>query len=259
MPGDKDEDHFKKSREHLEKGTAELFKQGIEKGRKKRDDVRKYKNYYQDNRSELIEDITTGFLGTREPAKVGIIVLLPLVVTVYIIDWILDKLNAIPGNEALNLTQYYLANQFIKLGFVLVVSAIVVTGVGRFVRTRLGFKTEKLLDSLMDRIPFLGQFYNITKVTADTVLSGAEEFKQPVKINFQGMRLTGFKTGNSSNDGRDIIFVPTAPNITSGFVVEPAPDKVEETDETVEEALTRVLSAGFGDSSNSGKTKRKDP
>lgn len=258
MSQDDEENHFRKSKEHLERGAAELFRQSIEKGKEKGADVRNYKDYYQRNRSELIEDITTGFLGSKEPAKVGIIVLLPLLVVTYVVDWVLDKLNSIPGNEALNLTPYYLANQFIKLGFILVVSAIVVTGVGRFVRTRSGFQVEKALDYIMERIPFLGAIYNITKVTADTVFSGAEEFKQPVKVKFQGIRVTGFKTGNKSSDGRDIIFVPTAPNITSGFVIEPDPEKIEETDETVEEALTRVLSAGFGDSSSGGKPKRQE-
>ena len=43
------------------------------------------------------------------------------------------------------------------------------------------------------------------------------------------------------------MFLPTAPNITTGFVIEVDPDDITETDERVEEALTRVLSAGFGD------------
>jgi uncharacterized membrane protein len=66
------------------------------------------------------------------------------------------------------------------------------------------------------------------------------------------MRMTGFKTGKRTDDGRDILFLPTAPNITTGFVVEVDPDSYTEVDETVEEALTRVLSAGFGDTKESG-------
>ena len=59
--------------------------------------------------------------------------------------------------------------------------------------------------------------------------------------------MTAFKTGKRTEDGRDVLFLPTAPNITTGFVVEVDPDAYEETDERVEDALTRVLSAGFGE------------
>ena len=59
--------------------------------------------------------------------------------------------------------------------------------------------------------------------------------------------MTAFNTGKTTEDGRAVLFLPTAPNITTGFVIEVDPDAYETTDETVEDALTRVLSAGFGD------------
>jgi uncharacterized membrane protein len=59
--------------------------------------------------------------------------------------------------------------------------------------------------------------------------------------------MTAFKTGRRTEDGRVVLFMPTAPNITTGFVIEVDPADVTETDETVEEALTRILSAGFAE------------
>jgi uncharacterized membrane protein len=41
--------------------------------------------------------------------------------------------------------------------------------------------------------------------------------------------------------------MPTAPNITTGFVMEVESEDITETDERVEEALTRILSAGFAE------------
>jgi uncharacterized membrane protein len=61
------------------------------------------------------------------------------------------------------------------------------------------------------------------------------------------MRMTAFKTGKRTADGREVLFMPTAPNITTGFVLEVEPERIEPTDERVEEALTRVLSAGFAE------------
>ena len=50
--------------------------------------------------------------------------------------------------------------------------------------------------------------------------------------------------------GKIVLFPPTAPNITTGYVMEVDPERIEETGERVEEALTRVLSAGFAESAH---------
>jgi uncharacterized membrane protein len=86
-------------------------------------------------------------------------------------------------------------------------------------------------------------------MAAETALSGTEELQAPVKLEtWNGLRMTAFKTGKTTDDGRDVLFLPTSPNITTGFVIEVHPDEYELTDERVEDALTRVLSAGFGES-----------
>jgi len=77
---------------------------------------------------------------------------------------------------------------------------------------------------------------------------GSGEFQKPVKLEtWDGLRMTAFKTGKKTSDGRELVFIPTSPNITTGFVVEVEPEKLEETGESSEDALTRVLSAGFGE------------
>ena len=67
---------------------------------------------------------------------------------------------------------------------------------------------------------------------------------------WNGMRLTAFTTGKRTADGRLLIFLPTAPNVTSGLLLEIEPEKVIETEEHVEDALSRILSAGFGEASS---------
>jgi uncharacterized membrane protein len=59
--------------------------------------------------------------------------------------------------------------------------------------------------------------------------------------------MTAFKTGKRTKDGREVLFMPTAPNITTGFVMEVESEDITETNERVEEALTRILSAGFAE------------
>ncbi|MEF8863805.1 MAG: DUF502 domain-containing protein, partial [Haloarculaceae archaeon] len=97
--------------------------------------------------------------------------------------------------------------------------------------------------------PGLRVVYNASKMAVETAVTGTEELQAPVKLEtWDGLRMTAFKTGKQTDDGRDVLFLPTAPNITTGFVIEVEPDQYTVTDESVEDALTRVLSAGFGES-----------
>jgi hypothetical protein len=48
----------------------------------------------------------------------------------------------------------------------------------------------------------------------------------------------------------ELLFMPTAPNITTGFVIEVDPERYEEMNSSVEDAMTRLLSAGFGETND---------
>jgi uncharacterized membrane protein len=130
---------------------------------------------------------------------------------------------------------------------------VLVLAVGYLMRTTAGGLFEGVIDDVANRVPGLRVIYNASKMAAETALGGTDSLQTPVKITtWDGMRMTAFKTGKTTDDGRLVLFLPTAPNITTGFVVELEPEDVTETDETVEEALTRILSAGFGDSETMG-------
>lgn len=238
-------DHLKESRKHLEKGTQKFLAQGERK-----------LDYYRSNRSELIQGFSKKLGDPKEPAVSGTIVLIPIVIVLLFIGWLFNHIAAIPGNQYFNISNIFnltgalrfYVDQTFKLTVLLLLSGVIVTGVGRFVRTDIGFKIERVLDRGFERIPIIGTLYSITKVTTETVLGGADDLKKPVKIEVHGMRVTAFQTGNRSPEGKEILFVPTSPNITTGFVVEVEPEEIIETDENSEQALTRVLSAGFGDS-----------
>lgn len=217
------------------------------------EDRREKIEYYNRNRSKIVSDFVEAIGDPREPAITGTILLAPIAVTVFVGAWLLDKINQLPGAQALNITQNWFLNQSFKLGVILFVFAIAVTGTGHLARTNIGFKLEKALDWVFEKLPLLGTVYSVTKVTTDTVLNGTDEFRKPVKLTFDGIKITAFKTGNLSVDGREIVFMPTSPNITTGLVLEVKDEKIEEVDENVDEALTRVLSAGFGDSGNLGR------
>jgi uncharacterized membrane protein len=174
----------------------------------------------------------------------GLVVLVPVLVTSYIVAWLYTQLARIP---------IPVESPPLRVALTLTVFVLLVFAIGYLMRTALGAVAESALDDVMNRLPGLRVVYNASKMAVDTAIGGTDELQTPVKLEtWEGLRMTAFKTGKTTDDGRDVLFLPTSPNITTGFVVEVAPENYTETDESVEDALTRVLSAGFGDSDDIG-------
>jgi uncharacterized membrane protein len=176
----------------------------------------------------------------------GLIVILPILVTAYIVAWLYMQIAGIPFLEQVE-------PDALRVLTVLVVFSMLVLSVGYMMRTAVGSLVEGAIDGLMNRLPGLRVVYNASKMAAETALSDTTDLQAPVKLEtWEGMRMTAFKTGKTADDGRELLFLPTAPNITTGFVIEVDPSEFEETDESVEDALTRILSAGFGETNEAG-------
>jgi len=179
----------------------------------------------------------------------GLIVLVPLLVTAYVVAFIYQSIANLPFLES---TLGGLP-VVVRVLLTLVLFGLLVLAVGYLMRTTVGDILEEILDGAMNRLPGLRVVYNASKMAVETAVSGPDELQTPVKIEtWNGMRMTAFKTGKTTDDGRDVLFLPTAPNITTGYVVEVEPDAYTEIDETVEDSLTRILSAGFGENEDRG-------
>ena len=194
----------------------------------------------------------------------GLIVVLPVLVLLLVLRWLIGHLLGLPLNVPPDRIPPGLvpapitleaAAMALELGLTLGLFLTVTLAAGYLMRTQMGRIAEGLFDDIVNRLPGVRVLYNASKLAVETAVSGASDLQQPVKLEpWNGMRMTAFKTGQRTSDGRDVLFLPTAPNITTGFVVEVEPEEYEETDESVEQALTRVLSAGFGESEASDAT-----
>ncbi len=193
----------------------------------------------------------------------GLIVLGPILITLYVIYWlyglaagvtpglILDDAALrplIPGESGqAQQTREQLA-QFLRVIVAITVFIILTFSVGYLMRTTVGGLVERLVDDVANRVPVVRVVYNASKMAAETAFGEQESLQKPVKLEvWDGLRMTAFKTGKTTDDGREVLFLPTSPNITTGFVIEVESHEITELDEDVEDALTRVLSAGFGD------------
>ncbi|MFB6221994.1 MAG: DUF502 domain-containing protein [Halolamina sp.] len=182
----------------------------------------------------------------------GLVVVLPVLVLALVLRWVIGKLLGLPiAVNAPWLTSFQA--QIAEVLVTLVLFGVITMAAGYLMRTTAGRVAEGLFDDVVNRVPGLRVVYNASKLAVETAVSGTGDLKKPVKLEpWNGMRMTAFKTGKSTDDGRDVLFMPTAPNITTGFVMEVKPSEYTETDEQVEEALTRILSAGFGESTDEG-------
>ncbi|PSP73563.1 hypothetical protein BRC86_09005 [Halobacteriales archaeon QS_3_64_16] len=177
----------------------------------------------------------------KRDAASGLVVLTPIIVTLYVIAFVFGFIANLPLIENV-------PNPVLRVPTALAVFALLVFSIGYLMRTAIGGLIEEQLDRIMNQLPGLRVVYNASKMAVETAVTGTADLQKPVRLEvWDGLRMTAFKTGQKTDDGRELLFLPTAPNITTGFVIEVEPDRYEEVDERVEDALTRVLSGGFGE------------
>lgn len=170
----------------------------------------------------------------------GLVTVTPLLLFAAAAWWIYSLLSSLP-------LVAFIEPPLLRASLALVIFLLIVFLLGNLMRTAVGRVIDRVIDDLMNRFPIIRVIYNAVKTTLETILSRSRAVLTPVKIEvWDGCRLVAFKTGHQTSDGRDLIFIPGAPDITSGFVADVDPDQLIETDETVMDLLVRLLSCGFG-------------
>ncbi|GIX21318.1 MAG: hypothetical protein KatS3mg121_0101 [Gammaproteobacteria bacterium] len=186
---------------------------------------------------KLREFIATAVLG-------GLLVILPLVVLVQLAGWLyrvfLD--SAAPLVKWLQ-TQAALPPWAAELATL----ALVVTGcfvLGLLVRTPLGAWFYGAFDRrVLGRIPG----YKLVRDVIHHFGAGRKTlFQEVVLVELgNGVAMTGFVV-DEYGDGRVSVFVPTAPNPTSGLVLHTERARLRRAPVSVEEALKTILACGAG-------------
>ena len=193
----------------------------------------------------------------------GLVVLLPLGILLFVLNYLYERVIALPLISSLDFIGLGVPESLVPLARIIVALVLIMTlilAVGYLMRTTAGRLFESALDGAINRMPGLRVVYNATKLAVETALSGTDDLQEPVRLEtWPGVRMTAFKTGKKTQDGRIVLFLPTAPNITTGYVIEVEADRIEETNEKVEEALTRVLSAGFAESAHQIPVEEENP
>lgn len=169
-----------------------------------------------------------------------------------IIDIVLAALNFMRGPWGVREPWVF---QFQGAGFVrFALPVLILLAVGAVVKNAPGRRAFQWIEGRMSLLPVVGFIYRAIKQFVDAVrdLGGSERrFKGVAFVEYPspGCRLLGFVTGSyrEPQTGRKVtaVFLPTAPNPLTGFVVIVDEDKVMASDMTMEEATKMIISAGI--------------
>lgn len=182
--------------------------------------------------------LRTTFLG-------GFLVVLPVIVSIFVLDWLFEFLTDKISPVTNLLIQTTRLNELIASILAVIVILLIFFVVGLIVQTRIGkFFIQLIEEKLLKRIPF----YRIIK---DTIvqLFGSEKliFKYAalVKPFPNDTMIIGFVTDESPN-GYVTVFIPSAPAPTGGYIYLIRKEFVIKIDSPVEQVMKTVLSLGSG-------------
>lgn len=183
----------------------------------------------------------------------GLLVFLPLAITLWFIGWVIDLLDSVLAvlPAALH-PNTYLPFAIPKLGAVVTLLLILFLGV----LTR-GVATRRFLaawDNIFVQIPVFRGVYTAVQKLVQTFLGQSNAQRQVVMVEYprNGVFTIGFAMGRAWSHLEDKknaqlvnVFVPTTPNPTSGFYLLVPINEVTPLNLTMEEALKLITSSGL--------------
>lgn len=183
----------------------------------------------------------------------GILIWAPLAITA----WVINVLIGFMDQTILLLPEAYRPEKLFGfnipgLGAVLAVGVVLLTGA--LVANILGRSLVNFGERVLDRIPLVRSIYSAVKQVIETFFShDSRSFRKVILVEYprRDCWSLAFLSGDPVGEVQDktekhliTVFVPTAPNPTSGFVIMVPQDDVIELDMTVEEGFRMVISLG---------------
>ncbi|SJZ96223.1 DUF502 domain-containing protein [Selenihalanaerobacter shriftii] len=178
----------------------------------------------------------------------GIIILLPLIVTIYIVTNIFSAVDGVLRP----VVELIIGRSIYGLGFMLTLGVIL--GVGAIGTNVLGKRLIDYGEKILTKIPLVRNIYlTVQQLINALFLKNKTAFRKVVMIEYprKGIYQVGFLTSQGmgeiqSNTDEEVIniFIPTTPNPTSGMLILVPKEDVTYLDMTVEEGLKLIISGG---------------
>lgn len=197
------------------------------------------------------------FRGIRNSFLTGLVVALPLIVTIAGISWIVGGIDTyviglIPVTWRIN-PWVDIVLGIPGLGLIIAMISLVV--LGSFASNFIGTSIIKAGERLLARVPVVSNVYNFFKQIVSTVAQQSDRsFKEVCLIEYPrpGLWAVAFVTAELEGaprrelgDGYVCVFVPTTPNPTSGFLLFVLREDIKILDMTPEEGAKMIISGGM--------------
>jgi len=226
------------------------------------------------------------YTGLLDTILTGIAILIPLVVTIYLLqmafDFVRNALQPVVGLlEWFGVIQWFRSVRLVSflidlgvyrhvIGFLtelitvaVLLGAVVV--VGTVGRNRYGERVIGYVDLAIASIPGVGTVYKSFRRMGDVVLNDNAQNFQDVKLVqclAENVYVIGFQTSASpptveesvGHDEMVAMFLPLAPNpVTGGFLTYVPADDVYDVDMTIEEGVRSILTSGIATGENASE------
>ncbi len=178
----------------------------------------------------------------------GLLAITPLVIT----SWILLYFYEFISNRMRPLLARIPAlSEAYPEFFVTLIGALVfillIMLVGMFTRNLIGMAFFRLLERFFKQIPVVKSLFSAVQQIANVFLQDQRKaFQKVVVIAYprQGLYSMGFVTRDEPGDEMVTVFLPTAPNPTSGYMLLVPRGDVRQVDIPIEEAIKLIVSGG---------------
>ena len=184
----------------------------------------------------------------------GIITIGPLFVTYLIFSFLLGAL-AKAGLPVVQLfaavfPENWLSQPWLQSVLAVVLTLVVLWVVGRVTSLVIGRQAFELFEALLERLPVVAKIYTSVRQLLDSMLAKKESSQRVVLVDFpiQGQKSIGFltRTRTDSTTGEELaaVLLPNAINPTSAFLQILPIQRVTDTDLTMEQAMSMIMTGG---------------
>lgn len=190
----------------------------------------------------------------------GLLTITPLIAVWLVFDYFLNTLSYFGHPLAVALTDFVdqhvpaatpiLANESVRFVIAVMVALLALYTIGAVASRVAGQRFIGLFERIITRIPLVETIYSAVKKLIDVMQQKPGGAQRVVLVDFprEGLKALGFvmKTFSDMRTGEELaaVYVPTAPNPTSGYLQILPVARLIPTAMATDQAMTMILSGG---------------
>jgi len=201
------------------------------------------------------------FLHVRRSFLTGLVILLPIGVTVWLITFLLTRVGNVVRPWLVELLNHFVTLPkesvviviFLNIISLFIVAAFIII-IGWVSRFFVGRYFINLTERMVNALPFINSIYRTVKQIVDTFSQQQKAiFQKCVLVEYprKGVWALGFLTSDAKgevqhNTGQHLlnVFVPTTPNPTSGYLLMVPEDEVKDLQMSISDGMKLIISGG---------------